>query len=133
MTGFFFSSRRRHTRCALVTGVQTCALPISEGTRGKFPQLSPDLSVRWCSAYLKIDVMAASIRNQDRFLGKRTLVVTGERAQESVASSKYQTFERHRTDTRDGTRKAHPVTSTKARRVGNECVSEVHHRRPPQQ
>src|SRR3546814_3169663 len=26
---FFFSSRRRHTRCAVVTGVQTCALPIS--------------------------------------------------------------------------------------------------------
>src|SRR3546814_3524400 len=26
---FFVSSRRRHTRCALVTGVQTCALPIS--------------------------------------------------------------------------------------------------------
>src|SRR3546814_4254193 len=25
---FFFTSRRRHTRCALVTGVQTCALPI---------------------------------------------------------------------------------------------------------
>src|SRR3546814_8173445 len=25
---FFFSSRRRHTICALVTGVQTCALPI---------------------------------------------------------------------------------------------------------
>src|SRR3546814_3677917 len=30
---FFFSSRRRHTRCALVTGVQTCALPIC-GRRG---------------------------------------------------------------------------------------------------
>src|SRR3546814_2600007 len=29
---FFFSSRRRHTRCALVTGVQTCALPISLGS-----------------------------------------------------------------------------------------------------
>src|SRR3546814_4821741 len=28
MVLFFFSSRRRHTRCALVTGVQTCALPI---------------------------------------------------------------------------------------------------------
>src|SRR3546814_1679868 len=27
---FSFSSRRRHTRCALVTGVQTCALPISD-------------------------------------------------------------------------------------------------------
>src|SRR3546814_5286924 len=30
---FFFSSRRRHTRCALVTGVQTCALPISRCAR----------------------------------------------------------------------------------------------------
>src|SRR3546814_19796272 len=29
---FFFSSRRRHTRCALVTGVQTCALPLVEDT-----------------------------------------------------------------------------------------------------
>src|SRR3546814_12712683 len=29
---FFFSSRRRHTRCALVTGVQTCALPIYEAS-----------------------------------------------------------------------------------------------------
>src|SRR3546814_732704 len=28
---FFFSSRRRHTRCALVTGVHTCALPICSG------------------------------------------------------------------------------------------------------
>src|SRR3546814_1661280 len=29
VVGFvFFSSRRRHTRCALVTGVQTCALPV---------------------------------------------------------------------------------------------------------
>src|SRR3546814_3131082 len=28
LIAFFFSSRRRHTRCALVTGVQTCALPI---------------------------------------------------------------------------------------------------------
>src|SRR3546814_1316274 len=31
---FFFSSRRRHTRCALVTGVQTCALPIYGNLRG---------------------------------------------------------------------------------------------------
>src|SRR3546814_7954359 len=40
MCYFFFSSRRRHTRCALVTGVQTCALPIcrwviNEGTTGE--------------------------------------------------------------------------------------------------
>src|SRR3546814_18692607 len=32
---FFFSSRRRHTRCALVTGVQTCALPICRRDGGK--------------------------------------------------------------------------------------------------
>src|SRR3546814_9034799 len=32
---FFFSSRRRHTRCALVTGVQTCALPISAEKDGR--------------------------------------------------------------------------------------------------
>src|SRR3546814_14197188 len=31
---FFFSSRRRHTRCALVTGVQTCARPIWFGSSG---------------------------------------------------------------------------------------------------
>src|SRR3546814_4276541 len=31
---FFFSSRRRHTRCALVTGVQTCALPICYSNTG---------------------------------------------------------------------------------------------------
>src|SRR3546814_20996698 len=32
---FFFSSRRRHTRCALVTGVQTCALPICRRRRSR--------------------------------------------------------------------------------------------------
>src|SRR3546814_5649162 len=35
MVCFFFSSRRRHTRCALVTGVQTCALPILQQLAGR--------------------------------------------------------------------------------------------------
>src|SRR3546814_6200311 len=35
---FLFSSRRRHTSCALVTGVQTCALPISMGAMGVTPE-----------------------------------------------------------------------------------------------
>src|SRR3546814_13857789 len=40
-TFFFFSSRRRHTRCALVTGVQTCALPICVArSRGLSPRRS---------------------------------------------------------------------------------------------
>src|SRR3546814_20627672 len=33
---FVFSSRRRHTRCALVTGVQTCALPICQNLSHPF-------------------------------------------------------------------------------------------------
>src|SRR3546814_19239891 len=39
----FFSSRRRHTRCALVTGVQTCALPIYP--KGRVPALLTDHGV----------------------------------------------------------------------------------------
>src|SRR3546814_6717531 len=38
----FFSSRRRHTRCALVTGVQTCALPILMA--GAVPTVQPELA-----------------------------------------------------------------------------------------
>ncbi len=57
------------------------------GTRGLFPQTSPDLRVRWCSPALKIDVLAAAIRNQSRFLDGRTLVITGERAEACLPST----------------------------------------------
>src|SRR3546814_1626959 len=43
---FFFSSRRRHTRCALVTGVQTCALPISTPT--PLERFAPGLEALGC-------------------------------------------------------------------------------------
>ncbi len=79
------------------------------GTRLRFPQVSADLGQRWCSAYLKIDVMAALVRNQDRFLDSRTLIVTGERAQESRARAGYATFEPDRTDTRQGLRRRRNV------------------------
>src|SRR3546814_7353016 len=42
---FFFSSRRRHTRCALVTGVQTCALPISYGEVADPNTLNPGYGI----------------------------------------------------------------------------------------
>lgn len=71
-------------------------------TRRKFPQVSADLKVRWCSAYLKIDVCAAAIRNQDRFKRVRTLIVSGERAEESPARAKYKVFEPDRSDLRNG-------------------------------
>src|SRR3546814_8266851 len=49
---FFFSSRRRHTICALVTGVQTCALPISRMRRPEPPHANyvfwgGDVSLAW--------------------------------------------------------------------------------------
>lgn len=71
-------------------------------TRLKFPQVAADLKTRWCSAYLKIDVCAAAIRNQTRFNGKRVCVVSGERGEESAARAKYEVLERDRADNREG-------------------------------
>lgn len=78
-----------------------------KNTRRRFPQVSADLRVRWCSAYLKIDVFACALRNQRRFQGKRVLVVTGERGEESSARAKYHLFEPHRTDNRTGRSRRH--------------------------
>lgn len=80
-----------------------------ESTRRKFPQVSADLSVRWCSAYLKIDVCAIAINNQPRFNNAKTLVVTGERAEESPGRAKYAPFEAHKTDRRDSKKLARIV------------------------
>src|SRR3546814_7842711 len=44
---FFFSSRRRHTRCALVTGVQTCALPIWEWIRERLIKPYLDIGLEY--------------------------------------------------------------------------------------
>src|SRR3546814_6626289 len=41
----FFSSRRRHTRCALVTGVQTCALPISYAIERAMDALAREVGI----------------------------------------------------------------------------------------
>ena len=71
-------------------------------TRRKFPQPSPDLKVRWCSAYLKIDVCAAALRNQERFKNIRTLVLSGERGEESKQRAKYAILEPDRADLRNG-------------------------------
>ena len=76
-------------------------------TRRKFPQVSGDLKVRWCSAYLKIDVGATALRNQKRFNNSRTLTVSGERGEESKARSKYAMLEPDKSDNRDGTTKRH--------------------------
>src|SRR3546814_2434513 len=54
---FFFSSRRRHTRCALVTGVQTCALPISV-ILAEAPMLCAGISALIVSPHIKADTVA---------------------------------------------------------------------------
>lgn len=78
------------------------------GTRLRFPQLSPSLQTRWCSSALKIDVGRRALNNQNRFDGKSVLFITGERRDESANRSRYNQFEPHACDRRDG-RKARRV------------------------
>lgn len=59
------------------------------GTRLKYPQKSKSLSVRWCSAVLKVDIGRRALTNQDRFLGKKVLYVTGERRSEGGGRKYY--------------------------------------------
>src|SRR4051794_30693557 len=71
------------------------------GTRLKFPQVSADLSVRWCSAYLKIDPFARVLNNEAAYQGKKILVVTGERGEESPGRAKYAQAEEHRCNSKN--------------------------------
>jgi 3'-phosphoadenosine 5'-phosphosulfate sulfotransferase (PAPS reductase)/FAD synthetase len=72
------------------------------GYRMKFPAKSADLSRRWCSAYLKISVADAVIRNLNCITkdsdNVKLLIVSGERRGESVGRSKYNEIEIHRTN-----------------------------------
>ena len=81
----------------------------TRSTRRRFPQVSAFLSVRWCSSSLKIDVCGMALRNQPRFRRGRTLFISGERAEESVARSRYASFEPYRDDLRGGKRYKRPI------------------------
>jgi 3'-phosphoadenosine 5'-phosphosulfate sulfotransferase (PAPS reductase)/FAD synthetase len=89
------SYEREGTRISLPT------IRASLGTRRKFPQTSADLSVRWCSAALKIDPFARVLNNEPAYQGKKILVVTGERREESSARAKYDETEEHRCNSRN--------------------------------
>src|SRR3546814_3327911 len=77
---FFFSSRRRHTRCALVTGVQTCALPICHGKMHGNRALITDvlkgrlgfdgLVVSDWNAIEQVDDCTRTRRSEERRVGK---------------------------------------------------------------
>jgi 3'-phosphoadenosine 5'-phosphosulfate sulfotransferase (PAPS reductase)/FAD synthetase len=77
------------------------------GVRMKFPQVAADLSVRWCSAALKVDVADRVLRNDISFANSRTLFITGERGEESPNRARYSFFEPHRADRRAGKSRRH--------------------------
>src|SRR3546814_9031748 len=68
----FFSSRRRHTSCALVTGVQTCALPIAPDAAVQFLTHDPQQLMRTgdeLQGRLQVRVRAADrYRRADRMV-----------------------------------------------------------------
>src|SRR3546814_10251069 len=97
---FFFSSRRRHTRCALVTGVQTCALPIFTVVEQAVDAERGIIAHRLVEH--RLEVLLAVIAQAQ--LGPRLLVVAG------LAG-----------DDRD--RAGGGVARSEERRVGKECVS----------
>src|SRR3546814_3483516 len=71
MVVFFLSSRRRHTRCALVTGVQTCALPILLMQKMVEANVLPDAE-RWvggsgAAGGFRSRVLARPLRNDENW------------------------------------------------------------------
>src|SRR3546814_4683890 len=108
---FFFSSRRRHTRCALVTGVQTCALPICialpccllPGFPAAEIALMDDGLV--IGAQIHIDAPALALGRLLIFPGRKMLV--------------------------DGYDHHIAPARSEERRVGKECVSTCRSRRSP--
>jgi len=89
------------------TGIVSRGGKGGNNTRKQFPQVSSNLSLRYCSSYLKIDVASIALANQERFNDSKTLTVSGERAQESSPRRKLKIFERDRTDARRGALKRH--------------------------
>src|SRR3546814_16858311 len=94
---FFFSSRRRHTRCALVTGVQTCALPISA---------KPALAGSRCSTVSILTTPVFSICSADTTVAGPTPARSWRRMREPVTTLS----------------DAFGASSSEERRVGTECV-----------
>src|SRR3546814_3441490 len=104
----FLSSRRRHTRCALVTGVQTCALPISKVNAGGSP------------------TEQVINRHRDQFGSEYRFSTEGPHPIESLREEgDHDHFEYHQIV------KKHLEGRSEERRVGKECVSTCRSRWSP--
>src|SRR3546814_14594911 len=117
----FLSSRRRHTRCALVTGVQTCALPISSAAQAKHVSIE--------------ETPRAFLIGAEPTVGQRPILGPGDRDRSQRAG----TF-RGRHHRRSGdlahTATRQPIEIGRRReigraRVGKECVSTCRSRWSP--
>src|SRR3546814_8526028 len=91
---FFFASRRRHTRCALVTGVQTCALPICYGHVGtgnynsKTARTYEDLGLLTCRPDVGDDLshLFNFLTGYSRDVGYRSLLVAPHTLRSGIAA-----------------------------------------------
>src|SRR3546814_2549409 len=104
MLYFFFSSRRRHTRCALVTGVQTCALPIS-----------PEIVFQPVTGVAAMTERRGQIGNRSKIVNRTEIVNLGQDG----------------ADTGGFRLEALPAQRSEERRVGKECVSTCRSRWSP--
>src|SRR3546814_9968356 len=108
---FFFSSRRRHTRCALVTGVQTCALPILLQAKEILDAAEVDVDDTTGQG-APTRVIAVSTKQITNLLGTTEI--------KSVDYNSVKALAQGQVDKR-----------TEARRGGKECVSTCRYRRAP--
>ena len=69
-------------------------------TRRMFPAVSTDLTTRWCSSVVKIDVMSRAITNSPRFDNANIVIMTGERRAESRPRAKYHEIEKYKSCSR---------------------------------
>ena len=69
-------------------------------TRRMFPAVSTDLTTRWCSSVVKIDVMSRAITNSARFDNANIVIMTGERRAESRPRAKYHEIEKYKSCSR---------------------------------
>src|SRR3546814_4981665 len=107
---FFFSSRRRHTRCALVTGVQTCALPISLC-----------MATQKRTQSIRILESLGTLSSDKGFLD--SMVTGGRLLRTRVCCPRCEVMARYQL--------APPETRSEERRVGKECVSTCRSRWSP--
>src|SRR3546814_10564781 len=129
---FFFSSRRRHTRCALVTGVQTCALPIcggaKQGTIG--PRTGCDhigdgkggrqAEIKRSVAELKVEIQQAGLAASDALpCCKQTAHLGGERRRTHAADAL------HKSDHAPGGILTRRASGRPARKRSEEHTSEL--------